>query len=97
MTADVLAPADVWLGRGLRFPITPPAEGGPMPTVAGMDRVRQSIETILDTEPGERIMLPTFGCGLRRYLMQPNTLATRTAMERGHHRRRSAWGSRGSG
>ena len=25
-------------------------------------------------------MLPDFGCGLRRYLMEPNTLTTRTAM-----------------
>ena len=46
--------------------------------VSGIELVRQSIETILDTEPGERIMLPDFGCGLRRYLMEPNTLATRT-------------------
>src|SRR4051794_6267070 len=48
--------------------------------IEGLELVRQSIATILDTEPGERIMLPTFGCGLRRYLMEPNTLTTRTAM-----------------
>jgi phage baseplate assembly protein W len=47
-----------------------------------MALVRQSIGQILDTEPGERIMLPAFGCGLRRYLMEPNTLTTRSAMER---------------
>jgi uncharacterized protein len=29
-----------------------------------MELVWQSIETILDTEPGERIMLPGFGCEL---------------------------------
>jgi uncharacterized protein len=82
MTAvDALAPADAWLGRGLRFPITPPAGGGPMPTVSGMDRVRQAIEVVLGTEPGERVMMPAFGCGLRRFLMQPNTVATRTAIE----------------
>ena len=52
-----------------------------MPTIAGMDRVRQAIEVILSTEPGERIMMPTFGCGLRRFLMQPNTVATRTAIQ----------------
>jgi phage baseplate assembly protein W len=79
-TADVLAPADVWLGRGLRFPITPAADGA-MAQVTGMDRVRQAIEVILSTEPGERIMMPTFGCGLRRFLMQPNTVATRAAIE----------------
>jgi phage baseplate assembly protein W len=53
---------------------------GKLGYIAGMDVVRQSIETILDTEPGERIMRPTFGCGLHRYLMAPNTLTTRTAM-----------------
>lgn len=45
-----------------------------------MDLVRQSIETILDTGPGERVMLPAFGCGLRRYLMAPNSVMTRTAI-----------------
>jgi uncharacterized protein len=46
-----------------------------------MEIIRQSIAAILDTEPGERIMLPSFGCGLRRYLMEPNTLSTRTSMQ----------------
>jgi Phage baseplate assembly protein W len=72
--------ADEWLGCGLRFPIRPDALTGALPQVTGMDRIRQSIEQILDTEPGERIMLPEFGCGLRRYLMEPNTLTTRTAI-----------------
>ncbi|WP_132195177.1 MULTISPECIES: GPW/gp25 family protein [Kribbella] len=45
------------------------------------ETVRQSIETILDTEPGERVMRPEFGCGLRRYLMEPNTAATRASMQ----------------
>ena len=71
--------ADQWLGTGFRFPLLPTADGK-LGYLAGMDVVRQSIETILDTEPGERIMRPSFGCGLRRYLMAPNTLTTRTAM-----------------
>jgi phage baseplate assembly protein W len=70
--------ADQWLGTGLRFPLRPVR--GELARVSGMELVRQSIETILDTEPGERIMLPAFGCGLRRYLMEPNNLTTRTAM-----------------
>jgi uncharacterized protein len=72
--------ADQWLGTGLRFPIQPDPLTGALSRVTGMDRIRQSIEQILDTEPGERIMLPEFGCGLRRYLMEPNTLTTRTAI-----------------
>jgi phage baseplate assembly protein W len=72
--------ADQWLGSGLRFPIRPDPVTGRLAGNTGMERLRQSIEQILDTEPGERIMLPAFGCGLRRYVMEPNTLTTRTAM-----------------
>ncbi len=71
--------ADQWLGAGFRFPLLPDGDGN-LKYVGGMELVRQSIETILDTEPGERIMVASFGCGLRRYLMAPNTLTTRTAM-----------------
>lgn len=39
--------------------------------------VRQSIKIILQTRPGERLMRPTFGGGLERYLHEPNTLTTR--------------------
>lgn len=73
--ADVV---EQWLGTGLRFPVRPVS--GALGYLSGMELIRQSVETILDTEPGERIMLPAFGCGLRRYLMEPNTLSTRTAM-----------------
>lgn len=78
MTVSV---ADQWLGKGMRFPIRPDPVTGRLLTSTGMELVRQSIEQILDTEPGERIMLPEFGCGLQRYLMEPNTLTTRSAME----------------
>jgi phage baseplate assembly protein W len=78
MTSSV---ADQWLGKGLGFPVRPDPSGW-LPAVEGMALVRQSIGQILDTEPGERIMLPAFGCGLRRYLMAPNTLTTRAAMEK---------------
>jgi phage baseplate assembly protein W len=50
--------------------------------VEGPEKIRQSIEIILDTDPGERVMRPGFGCGLRRYLMKPNTVATRALIER---------------
>jgi phage baseplate assembly protein W len=72
--ADVV---EEWIGTGWRFPLRPAREAA---LVDGNELVRQSIETILDTEPGERIMLPSFGCGLRRYLMEPNSVTTRSAM-----------------
>src|SRR6476620_9463488 len=68
-------------GTGLPFPLAPDARGG-VPFITGEEIIRQSIETILDTDPGERVMRPDFGCGLRRYLMEPNTAMTRAAMQR---------------
>jgi len=71
-----------YLGRGWTFPVRPDDRGGGLEYLGGPEKVRQSIEIILDTEPGERIMRPAFGCGLRRYLMKPNTTATRSLIQR---------------
>lgn len=68
-------------GHGLAMPLQAAADGR-LPSTDGPEKVRQAIAIILDTEPGERLMLPRFGCGLRRFLMQPNTNATRAAMQR---------------
>ncbi|MEU3774900.1 GPW/gp25 family protein [Streptomyces sp. NPDC032472] len=74
---------------GAGAPYDPGAAGGPpgeprpgarLGWVSGAEAIRQSVETLLDTEPGERVMRPTFGCGLRRHLMAPNTAATRAAI-----------------
>jgi uncharacterized protein len=70
-----------YLGSGWSFPVAPGAARS-LPLAHGPEKVAQSIRIILDTEPGERIMRPTFGCGLRRHLMQPNTVATRSLIER---------------
>lgn len=67
------------LGQGLGQHITPDASGR-LPFVSGPEKVRQSIFTLLDTEPGERVMRANFGCGLRRYLMAPNNPATRAGI-----------------
>ena len=69
-----------FLGSGWRYPLAPVTQGC-LDYAAGPDKVAQSIWIILDTDPGERIMRPTFGCGLRRYLMAPNTSATRALIK----------------
>lgn len=78
------------LGTGLGQPLVPDA-GGRLPVVSGPEKVRQAIYTLLDTDPGERVMRPDFGCGLRRYLMQPNTPATRAGIEREITQALSRW------
>ncbi|KRB43011.1 GPW/gp25 family protein [Terrabacter sp. Root181] len=69
------------LGVGWRFPPTP-SGAGRFELRNGAALVRQSILVIVGTERGERLMRPSFGCGLRRFLMEANTPATRAAIAR---------------
>jgi len=66
--------ADLY-GRSVGFP---PRVGpdGKMLWSAGELNVRESICIILRTRPGERLMRPDFGCGLDRYLFEPNNIST---------------------
>lgn len=41
------------------------------------ESVRQQLQVILSTRPGEQLMRPTFGAGLTDFLGEPDTLATR--------------------
>lgn len=77
-------------GAGLALPLAP-SDLGVLARTDGPEKVRQSIAIVLDTEPGERVMLPAFGCGLRRFLMQPNTTATRAQMQREIEQALRAW------
>ncbi len=80
-----------FLGKGWAFPVAPGARSGRLEFLAGADLVRQAIHIILETEPGERVMNPDFGCGLRRYLMKPNTPATRALIQHDVERALSAF------
>jgi phage baseplate assembly protein W len=82
---------DAWIGRGPRFPLRPDPATGAIGMVDREQIIRQSIEAILDTNPGERIMRPDFGCGLSRYLMEPNTVMTRTSMQRDINNALTQW------
>jgi phage baseplate assembly protein W len=66
--------ADLY-GRSIAFPprVGP---GGSMLWSAGELNVREAICIILRTRPGERLLRPDFGCGLDRYLYEPNDVAT---------------------
>jgi Bacteriophage baseplate protein W len=58
------------LGRGWRFPVVPDGLGR-----LGFSRAEQKIEEsiwlILSTSPGERVMLPEFGCGIQDLVFRP--------------------------
>lgn len=67
-------------GRGLAFGIGLSPDGT-VASTSGPENIRQSLEIILSTEPGERIMRPNFGCGLREFVYEPNTAATHRLIE----------------
>lgn len=68
------------LGRGMNFPPRLNNENR-IAWSAGEENIRQTIRIILSTEPGERLMLPGFGAGLKRFLFEPNTVTTHRLME----------------
>jgi phage baseplate assembly protein W len=67
-------------GRGVSFPPRINANGR-WTWSSGAENIRQSIKIILQTEPLERLMLPSFGSGLKKMLFQPNTVATHSLIE----------------
>ena len=70
------------LGTGPAFPVHPDVVRGDLRYHSGVEKVREAVLLILQTEPGERLMRPTYGCPLRQFLMEPNTVATRARIQR---------------
>lgn len=46
-------------------------DDGNVRVIENTDVIHQSIKMILSTSPGERVMLPQFGSGLKDYLFEP--------------------------
>ena len=63
------------LGVGWEFP--PKLAGGSLRFARYEDDVEQAVQIILLTSRGERVMLPEFGAGLRDFVFEPNSDATR--------------------
>jgi len=68
--AAPLDPNNAFLGAGLAFPPAPDPRGA-IALVAAEEDIRQSIQIILATNPGERVMRPDFGAGLRDFVFEP--------------------------
>jgi phage baseplate assembly protein W len=64
-----------FLGRGWAHPVTG-AGAGPR-WASGADKIRQGIWLVLSTAPGERVMLPEFGCGIHDLVFSANTAGLR--------------------
>ena len=64
------------IGSGWPFPVRPKATGR-MAYQSGDEKIRQSVWLILSTAPGERVMLPEFGCGVHDLVFEANTATLR--------------------
>jgi phage baseplate assembly protein W len=79
-----------FLGRGWAFPFQFDPATGEVAMSEYEENIRQSILLIISTKPGERPMLPAFGCKIHQFLFAPNTRTTanmiafhvRTALKR---------------
>ena len=67
---------------GLSFPLGSSLGGGFMSKSSGISMVKAAVKQLLMTQRGERIMLPNFGCNLRKYLFQPLDESTFEAIKR---------------
>jgi phage baseplate assembly protein W len=63
-----------FLGSGWSLPVL--MDQGRLGTSQEEDNIRESIWIILATAPGERLMRPTFGCGLHDLVFALNDAAT---------------------
>jgi phage baseplate assembly protein W len=63
-----------FLGQGWSFPIQP--QGGRILLAAGAADIRQAILLILQTAPGERVMLPGFGCRINELVFADGNAST---------------------
>lgn len=57
---------------GLGFPLGKNTKtGGFFVKTSGIELIKNAVKQLLNTERGERVMLPKYGCNLRRFLFQP--------------------------
>lgn len=68
MSADIV-------GRGWAFPPKFDAQGG-FALTSERSEIDQSIQIILATAPGQRVMRPNFGCRLHELVFAPNNSQT---------------------
>jgi hypothetical protein len=71
-----MATGKEFLGRGWAYPFRVESASGRIATVADETDIHQSIQIILGTAKGERVMRPGFGCGIHDLVYGAMDLAT---------------------
>ena len=72
-----------FLGRGWKFPFGVDPSTGGVALSEYEQNIKECITMVLGTRPGERQMLPEFGCRIHELMFNPNTTTTASAV--GYH------------
>ena len=70
-----------FLGTGWDFPPTFDRSAGGVRMLSDQPDIRSSLEILLSTDVGERVMQPRYGCNLRRLLFEPLDLTLQAYMK----------------
>ena len=70
-----------FLGQGWAFPPAFNYERGTTELVENDKDIEESLKIILGTIPGERVMFPTFGCPVRKFVFESNSATQKTMLK----------------
>ena len=79
-----------FLGTGWQFPVRVNPRGG-LSYVAAEQDIEEAIWIVLATAPGERQMVPRFGCGIHDFVFAPNSPATHGSIATAVRRALTTW------
>ncbi|MEX8518887.1 MAG: GPW/gp25 family protein [Leptothrix sp. (in: b-proteobacteria)] len=81
MARDKTSGPDVsFLGRGWTFPPAFELQQRRAMLVSQVPDIEESLRILFATNPGERVMQPSYGCGLKRMVFEPLNESTLTEM-----------------
>ncbi len=72
---------DMFLGTGWSFPPRFNQAAGAVEVSSAFDDIRESLEILLTTRPGERIMQPKYGCSMEELLFENLNTGTKTLIK----------------
>ena len=78
-TSSPLASGRSYLGQGLAFPLRVNAQGR-LGTARAEAKIEQAVWLILSTALGERVLRPSYGCGIHDMLFEANHPGARTRL-----------------
>lgn len=70
-----------FLGTGFRFPVCVDPNTGRVQTSSNEDDIQEAVRLILGTTPGERPMMPKFGCAINSFVFSSADYTTLMLMK----------------